>query len=470
MPTPSPSIIQLLSVFRQATTAPVFARMVTLICGAILAPRERTVTACLRAAGLSDASDYSAYHRVFSRARWSALWMSRLLLDLLARAFLAPGEPLILIVDDTLERRSGKRIRWRGWFHDAARSTGRQVVCSEGIRWLVVALLVQTPWCKRPWALPFLSVPLLSEKRCVELGRKHRPQTEWAALLVERIRRWQPERPIIVLADGGYASTRMVAACQELSQASSGGPSVVLVSKLRMDAVLHAPAPAVQPGRRGPRPRKGKRLQSLKERAERAERAQERDQDAQTCWTDVAVSWYQGGQVSVRMHTDTALWCRNGTRPVDIRFVLLQCPDPRYAATALFCSDENLSAQQILALYLLRWNIEVTFEEMRSSLGFETGRHFSDRAVGRVTPCLFGLMSLVTLMARLLHPEQLPVQATRWYKKEEPTFRDALAAVRMHLWGAEMYGKLQHSPEHPGMCLFPIALLRTLQRVVCQAG
>src|SRR6266498_3704922 len=104
MPTPSTEIIQLLSAFAAATTAPVFARMLVLVCGAVLAPGARTVTSCLRAVGLEDAKDFSSYHRVFNRAKWSPFVMSRILLGLLAASFCPQGAPLLFVVDDTLER------------------------------------------------------------------------------------------------------------------------------------------------------------------------------------------------------------------------------------------------------------------------------------------------------------------------------------------------------------------------------
>lgn len=451
MPTPSVQIIQLLNVFAEATTAPVFGRMLTLIYGAILAPSRRTVASCLRAVGLEAAEDFGCYHRVFSRAKWSPFRMSHLLFMLILCAFVPEGAMVALLIDDTLERRSGKRIRYKGWFYDAARSAGGKAVSSLGIRWLCVSVLVMTPWSSRPWALPFLLVPVLSEKRAKKLKRPHRSCNEWTKALLLLVRRWCPDRKVVAVADGAFACTKLAHACQKEPQ------PIVFVSRLRQDAVLHAPAPAVPKSKRGPKPKKGERLPSLAQRLN----------DPETLWRKVCVSWYQKGSVPVEMATDTALWCRNAAAPVPIRWVLLRFPDAQMKATALFCSDPDADPEQILLWYMLRWNIEVTFEEIRACLGFGTQRHWSTKAVGRTTPCLFGLFSLVALMAKTLYPEKLPIQQSRWYEKEEATFRDALAAVRQHLWGASNY---QRSPAHPGMVLFPIALLRSMQRAVCQAS
>ena len=114
----------------------------------------------------------------------------------------------------------------------------------------------------------------------------------------------------------------------------------------------------------------------------------------------------------------------------------------------------------------MRWNIEVTFEEVRAQLGFETQRHWSDKAIERTAPALFALFSLVTLIALSLHPDQLPVQRTAWYDKDEATFSDALAAVRRHLWGLDDYGR---SADQPEMFLIPAPVWTSLVQVALYA-
>ena len=118
--------------------------------------------------------------------------------------------------------------------------------------------------------------------------------------------------------------------------------------------------------------------------------------------------------------------------------------------------------QQIIEWFVLRWNIEVTFEEVRAHLGFETQRQWSDNAIERTTPALFGLFSLVVLMALRLHPQQLPCQTAGWYPKQEPTFSDVLAAVRCHLWQLDYYS---NSPDAPDAILIPGHLFRALCQI-----
>jgi hypothetical protein len=132
--------------------------------------------------------------------------------------------------------------------------------------------------------------------------------------------------------------------------------------------------------------------------------------------------------------TGVALWHRDGEDPLAIRWVLLRDPSGKRSPFALFCTDPTVPMLQIVAWYLSRWNIEVTFEEVRTYLGLETQRQWSMLAINRTTPCLLGLFSLVVLLAQALHPEHLPTRQTAWYSKAEPTFVDALAAVRRYLW------------------------------------
>jgi hypothetical protein len=456
MPALSPEIVQLLCVFAPAMTAPTFANLQVLVTGAMLAPGRRTIAAALRAVGLERTTNFGKYHRFFSRAHWCSLTLSRLLISVLIRCFVPSGVALQLIGDDTVERRRGKQVEYRGLFRDAVRSTANRITYCWGIRWLCVCLLVDVPWSQRPWALPFLLMPVLSEKTCERLHRRHRTLTQCTAIAVERVRCWQPEREIVLVGDGSYAAVPLVLHCQQLNK------PVVLVSRLRLDAVLHhLPEPRPK-GRRGPQPKKGARQKSLEARLT----------DPATVWQKVCVRWYGGDERQVEVATGTALWYRPGQAPAPIRWVLVrsQKAEKGHAAIqagACFCSDPNRTPEEILGWFIGRWNIEVTFEEIRAHLGFETQRHWSPRAVARVTPCLFGLFSLVVVIARVLHPESLPRSSSAWYQKEDATFSDALAAVRRHLWGCTKYTNSSLEADH---FLIPRALWFRIQQVACYAA
>src|SRR5918992_6253232 len=134
MPAPAPEIVALLATFAPAFTARTFARALLLLHGTLLAVGPRTVTAALRAVGRGDDPAFGTYHRVLSRARWSPLVLSRLLLGLIVTTCLAPEVPLLLVIDETLERRRGRKIAWRSWFRDPVRSGAGQPGLQQGGR------------------------------------------------------------------------------------------------------------------------------------------------------------------------------------------------------------------------------------------------------------------------------------------------------------------------------------------------
>ena len=450
MPTLSPDIIQILSIFTIAVTGPTFAKMLVLLQGTILSSGRRTITAALRVMGLKDEQEFSKYHHVFNRAKWSSWVLSKLLLALLIKSCLPPGAALVLLIDDTLERRRGKKIKYKGWFRDPIRSTAKRVSTSLGIRWLCVALSVTVPWSSRPWALPFILVPTLSPEVSQKLGKKHRTLLDWAEYLVVKIRRWQPDRSIILVGDGAFASMPLLQRCQRKHI------RVTLVARMRFDAVLHQP-PGPQPkSKPGPKPKKGARLPNPQGYLDAPT----------TTWTEQEVDWYGGQRRMVEIATGRCLWYRRGLDPAPIRWVLVRCPDDSFEPIPLLCADPEVTATQIVEWFVLRWNIEVTFEEIRAQLGFETQRHWSDKAIERTVPALFGLFSLVTLIAISLHPDQLPVQSTAWYHKQEATFSDALTAVRRHLWGLDEYCRSANQPE---MVLIPAPLWTSLVQVALHA-
>jgi hypothetical protein len=453
MPTPPAEIIQLVSVFAVAFTAPTYAKALVLLYGAILAPGRRTVTAALRAMGLGDEKHFTNYHRVLNRDHWSPWVLSRLLLSLIIALCLPADAPLRLVIDETLERRRGRQIKYKGWFYDAVRSTAVKVSTCLGIRWMCLAILVPVPWSARLWALPFMVVPALSTQTSLRLKKRPRKLVGWAGLMIERVRRWHPEREIQVVGDGSYAALELVRQCQGLPR------PVRFISRLRLDAQLYAP-PAPQPkSKRGPKPKKGGKLPTLAERLS----------EAATPWQRLTVSWYGGNPRTVEFITGTALWYHPGSPPLSLRWVLVRCPPntpkkERFPPTGLFCSEPTVTAPHILAAFLQRWNLEVTFEELRAFLGLETQRQWSDRAIERTTPCLFGLFSLVVLMAKVGYPDRLPIRQTAWYAKEEATFSDVLASVRQALWSG---GNYTISPDHPDLLLLPKPLAFSLFEMVC---
>src|SRR5438093_2432084 len=243
------AIIHVLRHFALAFSEPVWEWARILLLGAILAPGKRTVTAALRVMGLSQERQFQNYHRVLNRASWSSRTLSRILLRLLLRAFVPADEPVVLGVDDHIERRRGAKIAAKGIYRDAVRSSKSFFVKTSGLRWLSMMLLAPIPWAKRVWALPFLTVLAPSERYHQERGQPHKKLTDWARQKITQLRRWLPDRTLVVVADSSYAVLELLASCV-------GMPTpVTMITRLRLDAALYDPA---SPRERGPKgaPRK----------------------------------------------------------------------------------------------------------------------------------------------------------------------------------------------------------------------
>jgi len=401
-----------------------------LLIGAILAPGRRTVTSILRITGLARERRFVNYHRVLNRAAWSPRAAARVLLGLLLDAFVPTG-PVLLGLDDTIERRRGKRIAAKGIYRDPVRSSKGHFVKASGLRWLGLMLLVPIPWAGRVWALPFLTALAPSERHCGDRGRRHKKLTDWARQLVLQARRWLPGRPLVLVADSGFAALELLAALVRRG--------VTCVTRLRLDAALYEPAPPRRPGAIG-RPRtKGARLPNLAAVLAAAD----------TPWRRVTVPGRYGeGDRIVEIHSGTAVWRHAGLPVVPIRWVLLRDPCRRFDPQALLCTDAAQDPLQIVRWFVQRWQVEVTFREVRDHLGVETQRQWSARAIVRTTPCLLGLFSIVTLLAaRLGNRARLRVSTAAWYRKEHPTFSDTLAAVRRQIWAEQGLVTSRHAAE-----------------------
>jgi hypothetical protein len=401
--------------------APLFRRSVwervqLLLAGAILSVGPRTVAQALRVMGLASERCFPSYHRVLSRATWSCRHAGGVLLRLLVERF-APQGPLVFGLDETIERRWGRKIRARGIYRDPVRSSRGHFVKASGLRWLTLALLAPVPWAGRVWALPVLTALCPSERYAQQSGRRHKPLLTWARQLVLQLRRWLPEREIIVVGDSTYAALAWLAAVRG---------HVSAITQLRLDAQLYAPAPPRVPGSAGRPRKKGARLPSLTQVLT----------EEQTQWQRVRLrEWYGRTERELEVASGMALWFHPGLPGVPIRWVLVRDPSAELEPRAFLCTDLALEPQRILGYFVRRWQMEVTFEEARRHLGVETQRQWSDRAIARTTPALLALFSIVTLAADHLQQQgQLRVRSSAWYPKTLPTFSDALAAVRRDLW------------------------------------
>jgi DDE superfamily endonuclease len=428
----------------------VWRRALILLIGAILAPGKRTVTSALRVMGLSDERRFQMYHRVLNRAVWSCRQAGCILLCLLVAAF-APTGPLLFVIDDTIERRWGPKISARGIYRDAVRSSHSHLVKTSGLRWLSLMLLVPVPFAGRIWALPVLTVLAPSSQYFAKRKRRPKVLTDWARQMVLQVQRWLPTRQLVLVGDGGFASLELL---NRLSRRS-----VLCVTRLRLDARLFNPALPPKKGTKGRPPLVGARLPSL----------QQVLADPNTAWQRLKFShWYRGEtNREVEVTTGTAVWYHGGLKPLPIRWVLVRDPLGKFETRAILCTDLNQSPHQIVEWFLQRWQVEVTFQQVRAHIGVETQRQWSDLAIARATPVLFGLFSIVTLLAdRLAQGGTLAVRQAAWYRKRQATFSDAIALVRQRLW---LHLSLFPSDSGTRLKEIPPAFLDGLLQIACYA-
>ena len=444
-------IIKVLHPFRRLFRAPSWEHAQRLLVGAILTLGPRTVAAALRVLGLHHEPHFQTSQRVLKRATWSARALSHLLLLLVLRACVPDAAPVVVGIDETIERRRGAKIAAKGIYRDPVRSSKEHFVKTSGLRWVSLQVLAPIPWIGRVWALPFLTVLAPSERYHAERGKRHTKVHVWGRQLIVQLRRWLPARTLVVVADSTYAVIELLDACRRMPV------PVTLVPRLRLDAALYDPAPSRQPGAVGRPHVKGTRQPTLAQRL----------QDSATVGRRVTVRWYGGGRREVEGASGTAGWDHSGLPPVPLHWVLIRDPKGHFAPQALLGTDLAVTAVQIVEWFVVRWQLEVTFHETRTHLGVETQRQWAAKAITRTTPALLGLFSLVTLFAHeLLQGRPLPLRQTAWYAKTAPTFADTLAFVRHHRWPAVLSGM---SPETPDMVKLPRPVFQHLAETLAFA-
>ena len=428
-PLPQPFLTRL-AAFAGLFTRPTWSHVLWLLAGAVLAPGRRTVTAALSILGREQESGFCVYHRILSRARWSARAAARQLLRLLVGTFLSAEAQIVIGFDDTIERRWGRKIRARGIYRDPVRSSKGHFVKASGLRWLSAMLLAPVPWAGRILALPFLTVLAPSERFYAKGPRAPKTLLDWARQVALQIRRWLPGRSIVLVLDSTFAALEFLAAVRR---------HACVITRLRLDANLFAPAP---PRRKGPGrpPLKGKRLPKLSQHLA----------DPATQWQPHTVAlWYGRTNRRVEIATGTAVWYHAGLPPVPIRWLLVRDPTGELETHAFLATDLDVTPQDMLQWFVRRWQIEVTFEEVRAHLGVETQRQWSDRAILRTTPTLLGLFSLVCLWGHDLYAAcAFAPRTAAWYPKAHLTFSDTIAAVRRQIWRHQNSCTSRTSAEH----------------------
>jgi hypothetical protein len=352
--------------------------------------------------GLKDDANFAKYHHILNRAAWSPLALAERLLMMLVKTFWSEDQPIILGIDETIERRWGQKIAARGIYRDPVRASESHFVKASGLRWISLMMLAFIPWAQRVWALPIMTVLAPSERYYEVRGRQPKTLTQRAQQMIFQLRRWLPSHPVVIVGDNSYAALELLAACQALSQ------PVTFITRLRLDAALYEPAPPYA-GRGRPR-KKGKRLPTPQQIVESPD----------TLWTATDIQWYDGQVRPMELASGTAVWFHYGKPAVAIRWVLVRDPQGEYETVTLLCTDQAIAPSQIVDWFVLRWQLEVTFEEVRRHLGVETQRQWSDKAIAECRCCWF--VFWITLAARR-HLSHQPVIARQsaWYAKSLPS-------------------------------------------------
>lgn len=417
--------LPLLPLFESAfTTAATFGRAQLLGAAAILTTGRRTVTNLLRTVAGLAAGDPSSYHRVLSLAPWSGLTLACLLTRFLLHHFWPQGR-VRLVGDDTVTEHPGRKVYGKARHRDPVRSSHAYTAWRWGHQWVVLAVLVQFPFARRPWALPVLVARYRSAEDNRRRGRPHRTPAQLLRLLLRLLRRWFPDRQFIVAGDQNYGGHDMAA----LAPRTEGRLHVV--SKFYPDAALYEPPPAYD-GHGRPRV-KGAKLPTPQEVVAQAER------------TRLNVAWYGGGRRDVEVVSGIGHWYRAGQGLVPVRWVFVHDLTGTHRDEYFYSTDLDMTPQEIIEEYTGRWNIETTFADARAYLGLESTRGRCARTIGRAEPCLLGLYSVAALMYGLLPPEDQEHGVVDWAGKDTVTFADAITAVRRWRWAHWVFPQVGHA-------------------------
>jgi hypothetical protein len=414
-----------------------------LMAGALLCRGQRTMSRVLRVLGLEQDPGYGKYYRMMSRVGWSGLKGAQLLLATMVGLLLSSG-PIVIGIDETLERRWGPRIWGLGLYRDSVKSTHKYRVTSSGVRWQVMQLLVRLPWSSRVWGLPFLTVMAPAKSASRPNSQRYKTILDWAIQMVSVVSHWL-KRPWICVADGAYGNAKFGWACRRRG--------VSLVARLPWKASLYDFIPRLHSRKPPGRPRtKGLPLPKLQRYIELLGQPLTYRSPACSAYCQSVeglsnsyhrLKWYGQSHAVRQLLSGTALWDVEGYPPLPIRWVMVIDPTGEQPPTPLFSTNLALSPAQIVELYVSRWSLEVTFEEARAHLGFESQRQWSKPATTRTTPVLLALFSLTCISAFHLHSlAPLSPANTAWYFKSNLAFSDLLEAVRVSLWRSRLFPRL----------------------------
>jgi hypothetical protein len=416
------SLCSFFSLFSPCFCKPTLLRFTLLAVASILTLGCRTVANVLRTVGYLAPGHSSAYRRVFSKRTWSPWRLSRALIGWILHHLVEPG-PVLIAADDTVSEHPGDKVYGKGCHRDAVRSSSTYTAFRWGHKWLVLAVLIRLPWTNRHWALPVMVTLLYSPKYDQANGRRHKTPAQVLAQMLLVLRRWFPDHSFVLAVDGGFASHEMAQECNQ------GMVQITLVSRFYADAALYELPPEPVLNAKGKREAKGRpRVKGAKLDAPEQTVAKSKERQR------LQVEWYGGGQRDVEIVTGRGHWYKAGQGLVEVVWVYVRDLTGTHRDEYFFSTAVTMTAKEIIETYVRRWNLETTFQEMRSYIGLETTRGRKRKTVERVEPCLFGLYSVIVCLYSQLPKKYGEKSGIKWEGKEGRTFSDALTAVRKWLW------------------------------------
>ena len=424
MPTPmiAESLAPLVATLAGCFTSPTYETFQHVLAGWILCINRHTVTGVLRASGAVGAKHHTSFHRFFRAARWCPDQLGLGLLRLVMK-FVPANERIVVALDDTLGRHTGKKIRGASMHRDPLLSTRTRVFHHWGHVWVILAIVIRVRSWNKSFALPVLCRLYRSKTVCAEQGHDFYTKPQLAAQMLQLLARTLPQRQFYVVGDADYINGTVV---------GKRSSNIDVIGRARLDAALYALPTKQRMGR--PR-KKGERLPSPNQRAQQP-----------GGWSDLTVRAY-GRDFTVQVKVFDAIWYRVGGNNL-MRFVLIRGWPGHDNDDVLSSSDLSLDAKDIIELFCLRWSIEVTIQEAKGKLGFEEPQNRTDKAVERTAPMALWVYTLTVLwylnLDKRLKSAQLPQYP--WYSKQVPAFSDMLAALRRETWRQRVLDPLPLRP------------------------
>jgi hypothetical protein len=429
------AIIQVLALFAPLFSRPVYKNGIELMVAHFLCTGKRTVTNLIKRLGKHKNSKFTKYFYVLRKAKWSTFKSSKILFLLIIEKLLPEGEPIEIIIDSHLNRRRGPKIKGLGYHRDAVASSKRQKVLTTGHNWLVATICVRIFGSKYKRSLPFLTYlltpekPLSSSLNKADLKGKarHKKITKITSQFILQIRRWVgPKRKIIVVADNAFCCRDICKTCIK--------HNVIFCTQLRLDASLYDFPPS-QKAKRG-RPRVvGKRLPNLEALLD----------DKKQTWVRLQAPWYSDKTKELDVLTSTCLWYHNTVGGVPIRWILTKDPKGENKPKAILVTDFRISAEQAIELFVGRWSIETSFQEINQHLGLETIHTWSDKSINRTAPTIIASYSLACLIVNESVKTtgiEITPQTTAWYEKKTVTFSDIMVYLKLLILNKKYFSQL----------------------------